>query len=183
MKRALMLYLLAAAACGDDAPAGPFAYHDPGPGRIRLLRSAASTSDLLVLDLVAAAPLRGWAVGFDLPLDGARVALDATPLLPGSALQAGAAPAPVAAKAVIPSAGPLAGALVAAQSATRGDDVDVRAGTLLLSVRLVKRLGATGGVVFDGAALDGRFRAGLLDKRGNVVVPASDFAIGKLTVR
>jgi len=183
MKRAIMLCLLAAAACGDDAPAGPFAYHDPGPGKIRLLRSAASTSDLLVLDLVAAAPLRGWAVGFDLPLDGDRVALDATPLVPGRALSAGTAPAPRAAKAVIPSTGPLAGTLVAAQSATSGDDVALPAGTVLLSVRLVKRPGAPGGVVFDGAALDGRFRAGLLDKRGNVVVPASDFAMGKLTVR
>ena len=174
MKKIVLMLLLAS--CGDDGPTSPYAYHDPSGGKIRLVRSPLSTSDRIVLDLVTKVPLRGWAVGFDLPLDDSRIAIDpAAPMDPGRAW-----PHPVA-RALLPQSGPLARNLVVAQSAQSGDDVDIAAGTVLLSVRLGKRAGGSAGVVFDGAPAG--FRAGLLDKRGNLVVAPQDFAIGRLELR
>lgn len=169
-----LMLILALASCGDDTPAGPYAYRDPSGGKIRLVRNTtASNADRIVLDLVTTEKLRGWAVGFNLPLDSTRIALD-----PQAPFIAGRAWSDNVGKAIIPQEGPLGGVLVAAQSAKSGDDVDIAAGTVLFSVRLGKRAGGTSGTVFDG--VPERFRAGLLDKRGNVVVAASDFAIGRL---
>jgi hypothetical protein len=172
-----LVLLLALAGCGDDTPGGPYAYRDPSAGKIRLVRNtSASNADRIVLDLVTTERLHGWAVGFNLPLDSNRIALD-----PQAPMIAGRAWSDNVGKVVIPQDGPLSGVLVAAQSARSGDDVDIPAGTVLLSVRLGQRAGGTSGTVFDGAPQG--FRAGLLDKRGNVVVAASDFAIGRLDLR
>lgn len=175
----------------DDAspPGGPqLVYTDPAGGALRLIRDPAShDADAIDLALVVGAqPLAGYAAGFDLPLDANRVALAA--FTPGTALDPGSAP--VAAQAVIPTRGPLAGVLVAAQShkaAGAGavtSDTALPPGTALFTLRLAIAAGATTGVVFDGTAAGFALPSGgLRDRAGNAVVAASQVAIGKLEIR
>ena len=75
-------------------------------GKLRLVKNAASTPTLLVLDLVAEVALTGYSVGFNLPADSTRLKLAATNgFTPGTALPAGTSP--IAAAAMLPSAGPM----------------------------------------------------------------------------
>jgi hypothetical protein len=165
------------------------AYRDPPDGKLRLVRNLASTDATVVLDLVVGAqPVTGYSAGFNLPVDVSRVALDATaPLTPGTALSPGSSP--IAAKAILPSSGPLSGVLVSAQSqkATGAGavprDTTLPSGTLLYSLKL--NLVPTGapGVVFDGTKPWFTLPSGgLRDKNGTQVVNAAEVAIGALEV-
>ncbi|HEY8206637.1 MAG TPA: hypothetical protein VIG99_04085 [Myxococcaceae bacterium] len=162
-------------------------YTDPPlGGKIRLVRDAASTATTVVLDLVAEVPLTGFHVGFNLPLDTTRVQANATLQTPGTALPAGAAP--IAAKAVLPAAGPLANVLVSGQSqkaagagATPANSA-VPAGAVFYTLRLDLKAGATTGVVFDGAALGLQFAGTMRDRAGTDVAVSTDFRIGRLDV-
>ncbi|HEY8211555.1 MAG TPA: hypothetical protein VIG99_28930 [Myxococcaceae bacterium] len=168
-------------------PGSGLAYTDPPPGgKIRLVRDAASTATTVVLDLVAAVPLTGFQVGFNLPLDTSRVQADPALLTPGTALPAGAPP--IAAKAVIPATGPLANVLLSGQSqkAAGGGAVPtnsaVPAGAVFYQLRLDLKPGAVTGVVFDGAALGPRFIGKMRDRTGTDVAVSTDFQIGRLEV-
>ena len=170
-----------------DVPGTGLTYHKPpAGGKVRLEKNPASTPTLAVLDLVVGdAPLNGFGVGMNLPLDAAKVALAAQDgFVPGSALPPGSAP--VAARALLPTAGPLAGVLVSGQSQKSAGagavpaDSSLPAGTLLYTLRLAVVPGAPTGVVFDGKALGPRFRAALRDKPGNDVAGQADFRIGRL---
>lgn len=158
-------------------------YTGPASGRLRLVRNPASTDTLLVLDLVAAESVTGYGVGFNLPVDRDAVRLNS--MVPGTALPAGSNPA--AAKAALPSSGPLQGILTSAQSQKASGsgavtaDTLVPAGSVLYTLRL-DLLSATPGVVFDGAALSPAFNAAMRDKLGNDVVRRSEFGIGRLDV-
>ncbi|HYV45384.1 MAG TPA: hypothetical protein VFA20_11005 [Myxococcaceae bacterium] len=163
------------------------AYTDPpAGGKIRLVRDAASTPTTLVLDLVAAVPLTGFQVGFNLPVDASRVQANPALQTPGTALPAGASP--IAAKAVMPAAGPLANVLASGQSQKAAGvgavptDSAVPAGAVFYQLRLDLRPGALTGVVFDGAALGPRFVGKMRDRAGSDVAVSSDFQIGRLDV-
>jgi hypothetical protein len=158
-------------------------YTDPGTGRIRLLRNPASTDALLVLDLVAAENLTGYGVGFNLPLDLNRVRFDS--MVPGTALPAGSNP--VAAKAALPTSGPMQGVLTSGQSQKAAGtgavptDTAVPTGAVFYTLRL-NLASASPGVVFDGANLGSAFNAAMRDKLGNDVVRRGEFGIGRLEV-
>jgi hypothetical protein len=137
----------------------------------------------LVLDLVAAQAITGYGVGFNLPLDRGAVRLNS--MVPGTALPAGSNPA--AAKAALPSSGPMQGILTSAQSQKASGpgavatDTLVPAGSVLYTLRL-DLLSATPGTVFDGAALGPAFHAAMRDKLGNDVVRRGEFGIGRLEI-
>lgn len=182
----LLMVLLACGACGDNI-GSPLSYTDPSGGKLRLVRGGASKSTKsIVLDLVVGdAPLTGYSVGFDLPLDDTRVTLasftPATGLDPGSD--------PVAAKATLPKQGPLAHDLVtalsqkAAGTGAVATDTQVAAGTKLYSIELQLVAHAPSGIVFDGTASDFVLPSGgMRDRLGNTVVDAKDVAIGKLEI-
>jgi hypothetical protein len=158
-------------------------YTDPISGKLRLLRNPASTDTLLVLDLVAAENLTGYGVGFNLPLDITRVRLDS--LVPGAALPAGSNP--VAAKAALPTSGPMQGILTSGQSPKASGpgavttDTAVPAGSVLYTLRLYLS-SASPGLVFDGANLGSSFNAAMRDKLGSDVVRRNEFGIGRLEV-
>jgi hypothetical protein len=169
---------------------GPFTvtYTDPAAGgKLRLVKNAASTATVAVLDLVVgAAAQTGYSAGFNLPLDATKVTLE--PLVPGTALSPGTSP--VAAKAVLPTAGPLQGVLVAAQSqkgsgtgAVTGDTT-LQPGAVLFTIKLdLAPATAAPGVVFDGTAAGFALPSGGLRSRvGAAVVNANEVAIGKLEV-
>jgi hypothetical protein len=106
---------------------------------------------------------------------------------PGTALQPGSAP--VAAQALVPASGPLAGMLVAAQSQKATGpgavptDTALAPGSVLFTVKLELVPGAAPGVVFDGTAAGFVLPSGgLRDRAGLTVVEAKDVAIGKLSV-
>ncbi len=173
-----------------DTRSGPFSvaqarlvYTDPASGKLRLVRNSASTDTLLVLDLVTAQAVTGYGVGFNLPLDSQLVRLNS--MVPGTALPAGSSP--VAAKAALPSSGPLRGILTSAQSQKASGpgavatDTVVPAGSVLYTLRL-DLLSATPGVVFDGTAPGPAFNAAMRDKLGNDVVRRGEFGIGRLEV-
>lgn len=157
------------------------------PAKVRLVRSPTSTARTIVLDLVADQPLTGYSVGLNLPVDPERVALGATPLVPGAALDPGVAP--MAAKAVLPASGLLQGVVVsgltqkAAGAGAVPADATIPAGATLYTLRLDMKDSALLGVVFDGAALGPKFRATLRDRQGTEVAGQSEFGIGKLEVR
>ncbi|MHB8872912.1 MAG: Ig-like domain-containing protein [Myxococcaceae bacterium] len=160
-------------------------YEDPPPGgKLRLVRNAASTPGELQLDLVAAQPLAGYYAGFNLPLDVQRVALLGE-LLPGTALDPGQGV--VAARAALPSTGPLKGMLVVALSqkaaggGARSTDASIAAGAVLLSVKLAPQPLARPGVVFDGRPAG--FSGGLRDRAGTDVVGPEEFSVGRLEAR
>jgi hypothetical protein len=168
---------------------GPFrlVYSDPSGGKLRLVKNAASTATSVVLDfVVGSAAQTGYSAGFNLPLDDTKVKLDG--MTPGTALAAGTAP--VAAKAVLPTSGPLKGVLVAAQSqkasgagAVAGDTA-LAAGAVLYSIKLDLLDSAAPGVVFDGTAGGFALKSGgLINKTGNAVVAPADVKLGKLEVQ
>jgi len=165
------------------------AYADPAGGKLRLVRNDKSTDASVVLDLVVgAAPLTGYSTGLNLPVDTTRVALDAAAaLVPGPLLSPGTNP--MAAKALLPSSGPLAGVLVAALSQKASgtgavsSDTALPAGTVLCTLQLNLIPTGAPGVVFDGGANGFVLPSGgLRDKSGTQLVNAADVAIGKLEV-
>jgi len=169
---------------------GPFSvaparlvYTDPTSGKIRLVRNAASTDTLLVLDLVTAQDVTGYGVGFNLPVNPLAVRLNS--LVPGTSLSAGSNPAAV--KAALPGSGPMRGILTSVQSQKASGtgavptDTLVPAGSVLYTLRL-DLTAAVPGVVFDGATLSPAFNAAMRDKLGNDVVRRSEFGIGRLEI-
>jgi hypothetical protein len=167
---------------------GKLVYLDPvASGKVALVRNPASTDTTVVLDLVAREDLLGYSVGMNLPLDASLVQGAATLLTPGTALPAGTAP--TAAYGKLPVSGPLAGVLSTGQSQKAAgpgavvDDSPIPAGSVLYTVRLELKAGATTGPVFDGAALGPKFRALLRDRLGTDVVSGNEFAIGRLEVQ
>lgn len=160
-------------------------YTDPVPGgKIRLVKDGSSTPTTVVLKLISAQSLNGYAVGFDLPLAAGKVRANAALITAGDALDPGAAPQPF--KASIPSTGPLANVLLsvlsqkAAGAGSVAGDAAVPAGKTFYTIKLDLQPGATPGTVFNGAALGPKFRAALMDKSGEDTARQSDFAIGKL---
>lgn len=190
MRIALSIAALAlAAGCGDNSPVSlQLVYTDPATGALRLIHDPASTSpQAVVLALVVGEqPLSGYGAGFNLPLDATRVALGS--FTPGTGLDPGQPP--LAAQAVIPSHGPLAGMLATALSqkasgagAVAGDTA-LAPGTVLYTVRLELAHGATAGVVFDGTAPGFALPSGgLRNRAGTAVVEAGQVGVGKLEVR
>ena len=184
MKRAL-LSIVFVAACGDNLAApGPLAYTDPGAGKLRLVKDAATAGNELVLDLVVGdAPLTGYSAGFDLPVAPGTIVLAG--FTPGTALPAGGPP--VAAMGALPDRGPLANELVTAQSQKASGDGAVTAdatlspGAVLYTLRLDPAPGGKAAIVFDGTAAGFTLPSGgLRDRKGDTVVDAKDVAIGKL---
>jgi hypothetical protein len=180
----LWLVLLACGACGDNI-GSPLSYTDPTGGKLRLVRGAPSkTLKSINLDLVVGdAPLTGYSLGFDLPIDDTRATLGAfttaTALDPGSN--------PVAAKATLPQSGPLAHELVtalsqkAAGTGAVASDTQVAAGTVLYTIELTLVAHAQNGIIFDGTTTDFVLPSGgMRDRMGTTVVEAKDVAIGKL---
>jgi len=165
-------------------------YSDPAAGgKLRLVKNPTSTDSSVVLDLVVGAQsVTGYAAGFNLPIDASRAVLDpAAPITPGTALSPGTKP--VAAKAVLPTSGPLTGVMVSAQSqkATGGGavagDTTLPASTVVYSVKLNLVPSGAVGVVFDGTVAGFKVPSGgLRDKLGTQVVNPADVAIGKLEV-
>ena len=163
-------------------------YVNPTGGTLQLVADSSSTPGSMVLKLVPTIALSGSSAGFNLPLDASKVALDGTaPIANGSALHLGAGPA--ALKAAIPSAGPLAGKLVAGVAQKGYDagaavpDAAIQTTDSLLAVKLNIASAATPGVVFDGSALAAGFSAGLRDRAGNELVRSSQVAVGKLVLQ
>jgi hypothetical protein len=178
---------LAWGGCGDNLEAPPpIVYTDPSGGKLRLIKDPATRRKEVVLDLVVGdAPLTGYSVGFDLPLDTTRVVFAG--FTPGTALPAGEPP--IAAMGVVPRTGPMKGMLVTGQSQkASGDgavttDATLAPGAVLYTIRLDLVDGAPLGVVFDGTAPDFVLPSGgLRDRAGNAVVEPKDVAIGKLEV-
>ena len=205
LARAPLLFVLAACGCGGNdggggnGPPSPLDYTDPADtGPLRLVKNrAASTQTSVALDLIVGAqPLTGYSTGLDLPLAPGLVQL--TAFRPGAALDPGSAP--VAAQALVPAAGPLAGMLVVAQSQKATGpgavptDTKLAPGAVLFSVQLdlaldlVGTAGTTAGATPPAAVFDGTapgfvlLSGGLRDRAGLTVVEALDVAIGKLTV-
>lgn len=191
MKRSALacVLALALAACGGDDPKqpSPLDYADPEGGLLRLVKNkAASQPTSVALDLVVGErALTGYATGFNLPLAPGLVTLAA--FTPGTALDPGSAP--IAAKAVIPTSGPLAGMLVAAQSQKAAGagavatDTELPSGAVLFTLQLELVSGAAPGVVFDGTAAGFALPSGgLRDRAGLTVVEPKDVAIGRLEV-
>ncbi len=180
-----LVTILILGACGSNPP--PLDYTDPADGgKLRLIHDAASKPAAVVLDLVVGdQPLTGYSVGFDLPLDDTKVAIDG--FTPGVALSAGSSP--VAAVGQLPTSGPLAHQLVTGQSQKAAGagavatDTTLPPGTVLYSVELDLISGVPKGIVFDGTA-DGfvLLSGGMRNRAGTTVVAASDVAIGKLEV-
>jgi hypothetical protein len=164
-------------------------YTDPaaGTGKIRLVRNAASTGAVAVLDLVAAGSLSGYFVGLDLPLDSTKVTQGTPAIAAGNALNPGGAPRAMA--AALPSAGPLASISAsglsqkAAGAGAVTSDASISSGQVFYTLQLDLSAGAAVGTVFDGASLPATFRASLRNKTGTETVGQTDFAIGKLEVQ
>lgn len=166
-----------------------FVYTDPaaGVGKIRLVKNAASTGAVAVLDLVAAASLTGYFVGLDLPVDSTKVALGAPAIAAGTALNPGLAPLAMA--AALPASGPLASMLVsglsqkAAGAGAVTGDASIASGQVFYRLQLDLASGAASGTVFDGASLPASFRASLRTRASAETAALTDFAIGKLVVQ
>jgi hypothetical protein len=97
--------------------------------------------------------------------------------------------APRAARAILPTSGPLAGVLVSTQSQKAAGtgavltDTALAPGTLLYSLKLNLIASAASGVVFDGGAAGFVLPSGgLRDRLGTAIVNAADVAIGRLEV-
>jgi hypothetical protein len=179
--RNALLVVTVLAACGDNDHA-PIDYSNPPPGgALRLVKNKDSTSNAVVLDLIVGdQPLTGYAVGFDLPVAAHAVRL--TRFTPGAALDPGTEP--VAARGLVPVAGPLANTIVTglSQKAPATDSL-LAPKSVLYTFELGIDAGAPSGVVFDGTAEDFVLPSGgLRDHTGATVVEAKDVSIGKLTI-
>jgi len=174
------------ASADSTVAAGPaFYYVPPMTGKIRLLPNLAqSTPTLAVLDLTAMVDLTGYYVGFNVAIDATKVAPDASLMTPGTVLNPGTNPPAVA--AAIPTAGPLANALVtgisqkASGNGAVTTDTMIPAGSVFYTIKLPLKPGATGGTIMDGTVAKNVIRAGLRNKVGTEVVGVADFGIGKL---
>lgn len=173
-------------ASADTAVSGPAYYYvPPTTGKIRLLPDLTqSTPTLAVLNLTAMVDLTGYYVGFDVAIDPTKVAPDASLMTAGTVLNPGTNPAAIG--ATIPTAGPLANALVTgiSQKATGNgavaSDATIKAGDVFYTIKLPLAPGAAGGVIMDGTVAKNKIRAGLRNKAGTEVVGIADFGIGKL---
>lgn len=166
--------------------AGPAYYYvPPTGGKIELLPNVAmSTPTLAVLDLTAMTDLTGYFVGFDVAIDATKVAPDMTLMTAGTVLNPGTNPAAIA--GAVPTAGPLANALVtgisqkASGNGAVATDATIPAGSVFYTVKLPLNPTATGGTIFDGTVAKNKIRAGLRNKVGMEIVGAADFGIGSL---
>lgn len=183
--------LVAAESAAFSVTAPRLAYTNPTrTAKVRLVRDdAASTDTSIVLTLEAAAPITGYSIGLNLPLDPAKVVAPAQLITPGFAFPAGSLPSTPVVAAKIVTTGPLAGVLVSGQSqrptgtGANAGDSSVVASAVFYSLRLNMTPVPNFGLVFDGNALGPKFRASVRDRQGNEVVPAGEFAIGRLEVR
>jgi hypothetical protein len=157
----------------------------PTTGKIVLVPNAAmSTPTLAVLDLVAMVDLTGYFVGFDVAVDGTKLAPDANLMTKGNALDPGTNPPAIA--GTIPTTGPLANALVtglsqkASGNGAVAADATIKTGSIFYTLQLPLKAGAAGGTIMDGTVAANKIRAGLRNKVGTEVVGVADFAIGKL---
>ncbi len=170
----------------DTAVAGPAYYYvPPTTGKIRLIPNVAlSTPTLAVLDLVALVDLTGYFVGFDVAVDGSKLAPDASLMTKGDALDPGTNPPAIAGG--IPATGPLANALVSGLSQKASGngavptDATIPAGKVFYTLKLPLKSGATGGMIMDGTVAKNLIRAGLRNRVGTEIVGATDFGVGKL---
>ena len=173
-------------ASADTTVSGPaFYYLPPTSGKIQLLPNLTqSTPTVAVLDLTAMVDLTGYFVGFDVAIDGSKLAPDANLMTAGTVLKPGSNPAAIA--AAIPTAGPLANALVtgisqkATGSGAVATDATIPKGSVFYTIKLPLKSGATGGTIMDGSVAKNKIRAGLRNKVGTEVVGVADFGIGKL---
>jgi len=182
MRSLLPVIVLLGAACGDNERP-MFDYSNPPKGgALRLVKSKTKpkAETEVVLDLVVGdQPLTGYSVGFNLPLTPG--ALRLTELVPGTALDPGSAP--IAARGVVPSTGPLANHLVTGLAQKAAADATLPAGAVLYTVHLELLGSAPDGVIVDGTATDFLLPSGgMRDRAGTTVVEAKDVAIGKLEV-
>ena len=168
-----------------DVSGAAYYYVPPTGGKIALVPNVAmSTPTLAVLDLVALVDLSGYFVGFNVAVDGTKLAPDANLITKGAALDPGSAPAAIA--GTIATTGPLAGALVTglSQKATGtgavAADATIKTGTVFYTLQLPLKAGAAGGTIMDGTVAKNKIRAGLRNKVGMEIVGVADFAIGKL---
>jgi hypothetical protein len=128
--------------------------------------------------------LTGYYVGFNVAIDATKVAPDASLMTPGTVLNPGTNPPAVA--AALPTAGPLANALVtgisqkASGNGAVATDTMIPAGSVFYTIKLPLKPGATGGTIMDGTVAKNVIRAGLRNKVGTEVVGVADFGIGKL---
>lgn len=181
----LFLCALTLTACGggDDSR---FSYSGPDGGALRLVKKSAS-EDSITLDFVVGSTAKnGYSTGLTLPVDASLVTL--SDFKPGTALDPGSAPAAAAGQLV--EAGPLAGSLVlgvsqkaAGEGAVDGN-VELAPGTVLFSITLQVKEGATEGVVFDGTASGFLLPSGgLRDRVGLMTVPVTGVEIGRLELK
>ncbi len=179
----MLLCALAACGGGDDSR---FSYSEPDGGDLRLVKKSAS-EDSITLDFVVGSTAKnGYSTGLTLPVDASLVTL--SEFKPGTALDPGSAPAAAAGQLV--EAGPLAGSLVLAvsQKAAGEGAVDGNAslapGTVLFSITLKVKEGATEGVVFDGTASEFLLPSGgLRDRVGLMTVPVTGVEVGRLELK
>jgi len=173
-------------AIDSTSVAGPgYYYVPPTSGKIQLIPNVAqSTPTLAVLDLVAMVDLTGYFVGFNAAVDATKLAPDNTLITAGTALNPGSSPAAIA--GAVPTAGPLANALVtgisqkASGNGAVATDATIAMGSVFYTIKLPLKSGATGGVIMDGTVAKNVIRAGLRNKVGTEVVGVADFGIGKL---
>lgn len=187
-------YTLRFTATGANATSAAFdvvqprlVYTDPPEGgTIRVVRNAASTDSVVVLDVVAAEAFTGYAVGFTLPADP-RTVVAGSPLISNvGGLNPGTSPA--AFGAALPTTGRMAGFLTAgiSQKASGAGavttDTAVAAGTVLFTLRLEMAQSPLFKEAFDGATLGHRFEAAIRNRAGDDVVPGLNFRFGRLAV-
>lgn len=163
-------------------------YVPPTTGRIQLVPNVGKSSPTAaVLDLVAEEDLTGYFVGFDVAVDATKLAPDASLMAAGMALDPGSNPAAIA--GAIPTAGPLANALVTGLSQKASGngavpaDATIAKGSVFYTVTLPVKAGAAAGTILDGTVAKNKIRAGLRDKSGKEIVGVADFGIGQLVYK
>ena len=173
-------------ASANTAVAGPAYYYvPPTSGKIRLIPNiATSTPTLAALDLVAMVDLSGYFVGFNVAVDGSKLAPNASLITKGDALDPGSNPPAIAAS--IATMGPLAGALATGLSQKASGngavpaDATIATGKRFYTLALPLKSGVAAGTLMDGTVAKNVIRAGLRNKAGIEIVGVADFGIGKL---
>jgi hypothetical protein len=69
---------------------------------------------------------------------------------------------------------------ISQKPASNPNNTAVAAGAFFYRIRIDKKIGATPGVVFDGAALGPKFLGLMRDRAGTDVAVSTDFKIGRL---